>query len=466
MSRAPGPLRWRLWAWCVCFLLGASLAAGGVRGQTGPGPEDLLLQVDEARASCDWVFRADLTHRSRGFDRVWKLRVVWAAWEGSSASVVTVLDPPSFRGTSRLVLEDHGPAPDRVWVLLSLERGDVLPVGRHLHGEGLLVPAFSHHDEQRWIAPEHYQLRRLPGEQDDPPGTIAVEGRLEEGRRVDLGYSRVVWWVDPGRREIVRMRFFGADGRPLKELEVLDWREPEAPGGCRLPRRQRMTHLETGARSELVLVDVEQAPRFGNRDFVPDRLPELARRLLQGRVETGGDGQAAPPLRGVDMSAGSWAARGAESLHLLAPCLSPYDLAERFLHGLSHGGSGEDALDPSQQILVGFRSSSRSMRILRCFSGLVAKEYWGVANYLARRPDMEVTLDRFGRIVIPKRVREGLGLKAGTVLEIEEGDEELVLSVRREEPDLVREDGVLVYTGEAVGELEKAEDSGLEGPGF
>ena len=69
---------------------------------------------------------------------------------------------------------------------------------------------------------------------------------------------------------------------------------------------------------------------------------------------------------------------------------------------------------------------------------------------------MEATLDRFGRIVIPKRVREDFGLHVGSVLEIEERDDQIVLSVRREEPDLVREDGVLVYTGEAAGNLEQA----------
>lgn len=69
---------------------------------------------------------------------------------------------------------------------------------------------------------------------------------------------------------------------------------------------------------------------------------------------------------------------------------------------------------------------------------------------------MEIALDRFGRIVIPKSFREGLGLQAGTRLKIEEQEGRIVLTVHRDQPDLVREDGVLVYTGEAVGDLEEA----------
>lgn len=70
---------------------------------------------------------------------------------------------------------------------------------------------------------------------------------------------------------------------------------------------------------------------------------------------------------------------------------------------------------------------------------------------------MEVTLDKFGRVVIPKSVREHLGLGPGTVLDIEEGEEEgILLRPRRPEPDLVEEDGVLVFTGEPTADLETA----------
>lgn len=65
---------------------------------------------------------------------------------------------------------------------------------------------------------------------------------------------------------------------------------------------------------------------------------------------------------------------------------------------------------------------------------------------------MDVTIDKFGRIVIPKSVRDWLGLEAGTELKlevIEEGSGERAIALRapHDEPLLVDEQGLLVYTG-------------------
>lgn len=86
-----------------------------------------------------------------------------------------------------------------------------------------------------------------------------------------------------------------------------------------------------------------------------------------------------------------------------------------------------------------------------------------IANRSARMLPVNATLDRFGRIVIPKRLRDHLGLEAGSVLEIQQRDgDRIVLRVRREEPDLSRVDGVLVYGGEATGDLERAVEAQRE----
>jgi AbrB family looped-hinge helix DNA binding protein len=71
---------------------------------------------------------------------------------------------------------------------------------------------------------------------------------------------------------------------------------------------------------------------------------------------------------------------------------------------------------------------------------------------------METTLDRFGRVVIPKRIRDDLGLLPGTVLKVEERGGAVNLSPLEEEAALAEEDGVLVFRGRAVGDLDAAVD--------
>jgi len=65
---------------------------------------------------------------------------------------------------------------------------------------------------------------------------------------------------------------------------------------------------------------------------------------------------------------------------------------------------------------------------------------------------MDVTVDKFGRIVIPKPVRDWLGLKAGTELHLEvteqaTGERAIALRPAEEKPLLVEEDGLLIYSG-------------------
>jgi AbrB family looped-hinge helix DNA binding protein len=67
---------------------------------------------------------------------------------------------------------------------------------------------------------------------------------------------------------------------------------------------------------------------------------------------------------------------------------------------------------------------------------------------------MEATLDKFGRIVIPKQVRDDLRLSPGSVLKIEERNEEIVLKPIAGSSPLALKGGVLVFTGEVEGDLE------------
>jgi len=69
---------------------------------------------------------------------------------------------------------------------------------------------------------------------------------------------------------------------------------------------------------------------------------------------------------------------------------------------------------------------------------------------------METTLDRFGRIVIPKEIRDDFNLKPGSRIRIEESEQVIILKPLEGEPNLHWKDGVLVFSGTSFGDLSEA----------
>jgi AbrB family looped-hinge helix DNA binding protein len=69
---------------------------------------------------------------------------------------------------------------------------------------------------------------------------------------------------------------------------------------------------------------------------------------------------------------------------------------------------------------------------------------------------METTIDRFGRIVIPKEIRDDFNLKPGSPIRIEESDQVIILKPLQGETNLHWKDGVLVFSGTPLGDLTKA----------
>lgn len=66
---------------------------------------------------------------------------------------------------------------------------------------------------------------------------------------------------------------------------------------------------------------------------------------------------------------------------------------------------------------------------------------------------METILDKFGRVLIPKKLRERLGLEPYDALELQLEDGKLTLLPRRTPPPLRRKGRVLVVESEATGDL-------------
>jgi AbrB family looped-hinge helix DNA binding protein len=62
---------------------------------------------------------------------------------------------------------------------------------------------------------------------------------------------------------------------------------------------------------------------------------------------------------------------------------------------------------------------------------------------------MKLRLDKSGRLVLPKPLRQRLGLRAGTTFEATEAAEGVLLRPLTHRPSLVDHDGFLVHTGQA-----------------
>lgn len=70
--------------------------------------------------------------------------------------------------------------------------------------------------------------------------------------------------------------------------------------------------------------------------------------------------------------------------------------------------------------------------------------------------DRCVAVDKAGRIVLPKPIREQLHLLPGSELEIHVGPHVLTLTPRGTEPTLVSKEGVWVHQGDPSGDLVQA----------
>ncbi len=69
---------------------------------------------------------------------------------------------------------------------------------------------------------------------------------------------------------------------------------------------------------------------------------------------------------------------------------------------------------------------------------------------------MEIRVDSFGRLLIPKHIRDHFGLKIGSLLHLEEQGEQIVLKPVQEKPLIEVKNGISVYTGVAMGDLNSA----------
>ena len=60
---------------------------------------------------------------------------------------------------------------------------------------------------------------------------------------------------------------------------------------------------------------------------------------------------------------------------------------------------------------------------------------------------MVTTIDKFGRVIIPKRFRSQLGISFETTLNISEDGEKIIIELIQDKAPIVDKNGILVFTG-------------------
>jgi AbrB family looped-hinge helix DNA binding protein len=74
----------------------------------------------------------------------------------------------------------------------------------------------------------------------------------------------------------------------------------------------------------------------------------------------------------------------------------------------------------------------------------------GIYHYMLPFMTTKIPIDRAGRMVLPKPLREKLHLQAGDDLEVECNDDQITLRPARTEALLIKDRGIWVYTGEVA----------------
>ena len=75
---------------------------------------------------------------------------------------------------------------------------------------------------------------------------------------------------------------------------------------------------------------------------------------------------------------------------------------------------------------------------------------------------MKITIDKAGRVIIPKKIRERYNMQAGTELEIENEHGGISLKVPKKKPSLIRKEGILVHHGSDTTIIDTADFINLE----
>lgn len=72
---------------------------------------------------------------------------------------------------------------------------------------------------------------------------------------------------------------------------------------------------------------------------------------------------------------------------------------------------------------------------------------------------MVLTIDKFGRMVLPKTVRDDFNIRPGDAIDLVETEEAIILKPLSRQGSIKESGGIKIFTGTATGNIEKATEA-------
>lgn len=207
----------------IAGALTVSFVAGGMAADL-PGADEIVANINARDDGAQSVRDMTIELISEGGSkRVRETKIFRKYFGAEKRTVIFYLDPRNVKGTALLTYDYPDPeTDDDQWLYLPALR-KVRRVGAADRGDYFLGTDFTYEDikKETRISQEDYRHKTLAQEDLDGVFTYKIESTpINNDVAEELGYGRVVFWVDRELWMVRRTEYWDVQGNPLKTVRV------------------------------------------------------------------------------------------------------------------------------------------------------------------------------------------------------------------------------------------------------
>ena len=245
----------------LASILAAMLTVVLVRaGQAAdlPSADDIVAKINARDEGAQSVRDMSIELITKGGgQRVRETKVFRKYFGTEKRTAIFYLSPRSVKGTALLTYDYADPeTDDDQWLYLPALR-KVRRIGAADRGDYFLGTDFTYEDikKESRISQEDYRHKTLAQEDLDGVPTYKIESiPINDDVAEELGYGRIVFWVDREIWMVRRTEYWDVQGNPLKTVQVGDIRNIQ---GIWTAHRVEADNHKTGHRTRLLYSNVD-----------------------------------------------------------------------------------------------------------------------------------------------------------------------------------------------------------------